>query len=160
MPQEYQTVFQIGLKTFPWAHALHPGILVAIGFALFRYSKQNIFRIFGFAGFAFGLIFLVISCLTIIPTFANARHAFVNGQSSVIEGPIANFLPKPALGEAKESFTVLGVSFSYNVLDSNGCFHDDPAIIRAGLDVRIYYHAACIQRVDLIKPVGQPASSP
>ena len=159
MPQEYQTVFEISLKSLDWSGMLQPGIIAAIGFALFRFSKQRFLRIFGIAASIFGMIFVLISCLATVPAFLSVRHAFIHGQSSVIEGPVENFHPKPALGEAKESFTVQGVSFSYNVFENGGCFHDDPPIIHPGLGVRLYYNGVCIQRVDLIKPRAQPIRS-
>jgi hypothetical protein len=151
MPPEYQTVFEIGFKSFPWADLLHPGIFVLLGFALYRFSKQGFRRVLGLVALAFGALLVLISFLTIIPVFLKERNAYVHGRSSVIEGPVANFHPKLVLGPANESFSIQGVNFTYNVFDTEGCFHNDPPIVRPGLTLRIHYNAGCIQRVDKLK---------
>jgi hypothetical protein len=88
----------------------------------------------------------------LVPNFIAQRHAYRNGDSSVVEGTVEYFHPAPELGAAKEFFRVNGVNFLYNVLDSTPCFHNSPlqrGPIRQGLTVRIYYKDECIQRVDI-----------
>src|SRR5271169_6469569 len=111
MPREYQTLFEISVKSFPWADLLHPGVFVLLGFALYRFSKQGFRRVFGLLALTFGTIFVLITFLTTIPAFLRVHYAYRHGKSSVIEGPVENFHPKPILGTAKESFSIQGVVF-------------------------------------------------
>jgi hypothetical protein len=95
--------------------------------------------------------FLVIS-IDLAASFFNLRRAYREGNSSLIEGTVTDFSPAPLLGPHRESFAVNGVRFSYNTLDSTPCFtnaafHHGPIV--SGLQIRLYYHENCIQRVDV-----------
>jgi hypothetical protein len=103
---------------------------------------------------SFALIIFVILLTKTLSDFITLRHAYVSGNSLIVEGTIENFQPAPATGPASESFYVGNTSFSYNVLDDTLCFHDAPlhhGPIRDGLNVRIHYHEDCIQRVDVLE---------
>ena len=104
-------------------------------------------------------LFLLISLVIFIPNFIKLRSAYVSGKSAIVEGAVENFRPAPTIGPARESFSVQGIIFSYNVLEDTPCFHDVPlhgGPIRGGLDVRIHYNEGCIQRVDIRPGLVQP----
>jgi len=149
----YQTIFQIGLRSFPWTQLLHPIPFIVIALVLLRFSRgKQIYKIVGTVVALLGALFLLISVLVFVPDFVKQRGVYVNGGSSVVEGTIQDFHPAPVLGPANESFTVQGIPFSYNVLDATPCFHNAPphkGPIRPGLVVRIYYRDGCIQRLDV-----------
>jgi hypothetical protein len=149
----YQTVFELGLRSFPWARVLHPMPFIVIGLLLFRFCRiKQIYQVMGIIVASLASIFFLISLVVFVPHFVKLRSAYVSGRTSVVEGVVENFRPAPALGPARESFSVRGVIFSYNVLDDTPCFHNVPlhgGPIRAGSDIRIHYNDECIQRVDL-----------
>ncbi len=149
----YHTIFQIGLKSFPWSTLLHPIPVIVIGLALVYLARRNqYFKIAGTIIAVSGVLFFLILALKLVPDFVAQRRPYAKGASSVVAGKIQDFHAAPILGPANESFTVNGVPFSYNVLDSSPCFHNAPAHkgpIHDGLDVRIYYTDECIQRVDV-----------
>jgi hypothetical protein len=148
----YHTIFQIGLKSFPWSTLLHPIPFIAIALAfIYLPGRNQYFKIVGSIIAATGALFFVILALKLIPDFVSQRR-YARGASSIVAGTIQGFRAAPILGPANESFTVNGVPFSYNVLDSSPCFHNAPAHkgpIHDGLDVKIYYTDECIQRVDV-----------
>jgi hypothetical protein len=150
---DYHTVFHIGLLSFPWFFMLPFGVMIAIGCVLARFhGGQQLRQVVGWVFISFSLLFIIILNLSLIPDFFSARHAYLSGNSSVIEGTVEDFHPMPTLGAANESFSVNGTKFSYNVLDSTPCFHNLPphkGPIHSGLEVRIYYKDSCIQRVDV-----------
>ncbi len=148
-----QTVFELGLRSFPWARVLHPMPFIVIGLLLFRFCRsKQIYQAVGIIVASLASIFLLVSLVVFVPHFVKLRSAYVSGRTSVVEGVVENFRPAPALGPARESFSVRGVIFSYNVLDDTACFHNGPlhgGPIRAGSDIRIHYNDECIQRVDV-----------
>ncbi len=156
----YQTVFEIGFGSFPWARVVHPLIFVAVGLLLVRFLKgKQPYVVVGVFMASLASVFLLISLVIFIPNFVKLRSAYVSGKSLIVEGVVENFRPAPSIGPAKESFAVCGVLFSYNVLDDTPCFRNAPlhgGPIRDGLDVRIHYDEGCIQRVD----IGQNAVHP
>lgn len=149
----YQTIFEIGLRSFAWGALFHPTIFIVIGLLLVRFSKgRAYFQFVGGAGALFGGLIFLLAAIVMVPEFIDARHAYVKGDTSIIQGTVENFRPTHALGPSEESFSVKGVKFSYYIGDSTPCFHNDPRFkgpLHAGLDVRIYYKDACIQRVDV-----------
>jgi hypothetical protein len=150
---DFQTVFEIGRRSFPWGGLLHPVPFIALGILLFRFARgKEVYQLAGIIGAMLATLFLLIAVGSFVPDFIHLRRAYRSGDSSVIIGTVENFHPAPALGAANESFSVKGAIFSYNVLDANSCFHNAPAHkgpIRPGLEVRIYYKNGCIQRVDI-----------
>ncbi len=149
----YETIFHIGVFSFPWLSMLPPGLIIVIGCALVRFhGGQELRQVTGWVIISFSLLLTFFINLSLIPKFFEARHTYLIGDSSVIEGTVEDFHPMPALGVAEESFSVKGTEFSYNVLDSTPCFRNLPphrGPIRSGLNVRIYYKDQCIQRVDV-----------
>jgi hypothetical protein len=96
------------------------------------------------------IIFLLVA-VNLVPNFIDCRRVFRSGDSSIVEGIVENFHPASPLGAAEESFSVNGVTFSYNALDLTPCFHNAPlhkGPIRSGLAIRIYYKDGSIQRLD------------
>jgi hypothetical protein len=157
---DYQTVFEIGIGSFPWTGLLHPVPFIIIGALLLRFSRgKQIYKIAGAIVAAFATFFLLIAAMTFVPEFVKLRRTYRSGDSSLVEGIVENFQPAPVLGALRESFSVHGVVFSYFPGDATPCFHNDPARrgpIRPGLDVRIYYKDGCIQRVDIRGWVAHP----
>jgi|HubBroStandDraft_1064217.scaffolds.fasta_scaffold02739_4 hypothetical protein len=149
----YQTVFEIGLKSFAWGTLFHPTIAIVIGLALIRFSRgRGYLQVVGGCGALSGALIFVIAVLRLVPEFIEIRHAYAKGDSSIVQGTVEDFHPMPMLGPSKESFSVNGANFSYYVGDATPCFHNDPlhrGPVHAGLDVRIYYKDGCIQRVDV-----------
>lgn len=152
MPGMYQTVFEIGFRSFPWLDWLQPCVFVAIGLALYKFSQRQAVKAIGILGFACGVLFFLITSITLIPDFLKVRRAYASGRSSVIEGNVEAFHPMPTLGLASESFSINGTPFSYNVLEMSSCFHNGPphkGPIHSDMTVRIFYSGNCIQRVDV-----------
>jgi hypothetical protein len=149
---QYHTIFEIGLKSFPWRGLLHPVPFVLIGMLLFKFGKsKQIYQVTGIIVAALATLFFILIAFRLTADFVDTRHAFQSGNSSIIEGIVENFHPAPALGAANESFSVDGIDFSYNALDLTTCFHNAPfrkGPIKSGLAVRIYYENGCIQRLD------------
>jgi hypothetical protein len=157
----YETVFEIGLKSFPWGALLHPIPFIALGVVLFLLAKKKAayraaYRIVGAFVMALATLFFIIGTVSYVSEFVERRRAYKTGHSLVVEGTIENFSPPPAFGGQKESFSVQGIVLSYYVGDWTPCFHDDlrhNGPIRPGLEVRIYYDDGCIQRIDVGKEV-------
>jgi hypothetical protein len=151
----YNTVFEIGFRSFPWNVLFHPVPFILIGLLLFRFGKgKQIYLATGIILAAVAAIFVLIGAISLVPKFVEIRHSYKTGNSSSVEGIVENFHAAPALGAAEESFSVRGVKFSYNTLEPTPCFHNGPfrkGPIRAALDVRIFYQDGCIQRVDIRK---------
>jgi len=150
----YKTVFEIGLRSFPWVRLAHPLIFVVVGLLLYFLKIKQIYRVMGILVASFALLIFLLLLMSFVPQFLTLRSAYVSGRSSMVEGVVENFSPAPALGPARESFSVNGVVFSYNALDDTPCFHNAPVHrgpIKGALDVRIYYNDSCIQRVDILR---------
>lgn len=146
-------VFEIGLRSFPWVRMLQPVLFIAIGLLLFRFCRnKQIYQAAGIIVASLASVFLLILLVVFVPNFVRLRSAYISGRTSVVEGIVENFRPAPALGPARESFSVRGVVFSYNALDDTPYFHNAPlrnGPIRDGMDVRIHHNDGCIQRVDV-----------
>lgn len=157
MPADnYQTIFELGFRTFPWTAVGGPLIFIAAGFLLFRISsffkRKTFYAAFGMIFASLATLIFLVSLMFFIPRFLTLRHAYVSGRSNVVSGAIQDFHQAPALGPASESFSVQGVLFSYNAVDDTPCFHDAPlhrGPIREGLNVRIHYDGDCIQKVEV-----------
>ena|ERR1700734_2260385 len=154
MPEaNYQTIFHIGLNSYPWSFMLVPASMIAIGCALIRFQGgKQIRQVAGWVLISVSLLSVLLVSLSLIPEFVAARHAYLSGDGSIIDGTVEKFHPMAPLGPANESFSVKGVTFSYYVGELTPCFHNDPprrGPIHSGLNVRIYYKDQCIQRVDV-----------
>jgi len=151
----YNTVFEIGFRSFPWNLLPQPALFILIGVLLFRFGKRKqIYQVTGLIVAALATIFVLVSAISLVPKFIEIRHSYKSGTSSFVEGVVENFHAAPELGAAEESFSVRGVNFSYNALDASSCFPNAPfgkGPIGSGIAVRIFYPDACIQRVDIRK---------
>jgi hypothetical protein len=151
----YQTIFELGFRSFPWPRVIQPLFFVIAGLALIKFSKRNVFRLLiGAFVASMASFFFLISLVIFIPKFFELRAAYRSGKSVVVEGAIQNFNPAPALGPSLESFSVGGTTLSYNALDSTPCFHDAPfrkGPIRDGLKIRVHYYDGCIQRIEVLR---------
>jgi len=149
----YQTVFEIGLRSFPWSGLLRPALFIAVGLILLRFGRnKQIYMAAGIIVAAMATLFVLVLAVILVPEFVRAHHDYKSGGSSMVEGTVEDFRPAPDLGPAKESFSVGGVRFSYNALDMTACFHNAPfrhGPISAGASVRLLYKNGCIQRVDI-----------
>jgi hypothetical protein len=154
----YQTVFEIGLRSFPWPGMAHPLSFVGIGLLLCLFARsKKVYLIIGVWMALLASIFFLTLLVILVPNFIKLRSAYTSGKGSIVEGVVENFRPAPITGPANEAFSVRGVLFSYNVLESTPCFHNAPlhdGPIRSGLDVRIRHYEGCIQRVDILQNPG------
>lgn len=152
LQSDYQTVFEIGIRSFSWSGLLHPVPFIVIGVLLFRFTRgKRVYQIVGALGAMFATLLFLVAVVSLVPEFVKLRRAYRSGDSSLVEGIVENFHPAPVLGALKESFSVRDVVFSYFPGDTTPCFHNDPprrGPVRPGLDVRVYYKDGCIQRVD------------
>jgi hypothetical protein len=162
MEASYQTAFEIGLRSFPWAFFAIPVGFVIVGSLLIRFPRgKQIRQAVGGILVIFSIFGIVLIGGGAIADFLEYRSAYARGDFSVIEGTVYNFHPMPYEGHQQESFTVNGVSFYYSDFDSSPCFHNSASHggpIRPGLAVRIAYHRGCILRLD-IRRVPQPLTS-
>ena len=81
------------------------------------------------------------------------------GKSSIV-GRRGRELP---IDPARQSFSVGGEAFSYDVLDDTLCLHDAPyhaGPLRQGLNVGIHYWDGCIQRIDVMENGTSHISKP
>jgi hypothetical protein len=154
----YQTVFEIGLSSFPWGGVAHPLSFVGIGLLLCLFARsKKVYLLIGVSMASLASIFSLILLVIAVPNFIKLRSAYTSGKSSIIEGVVENFRPAPTIGPASESFSVRGVILSYNALEATPCFHNAPlhaGPIRDGLGVRIRYYEGCIERVDILQNPG------
>ena len=152
-PAEYKTIFEINLAAVPWSIFLNSSLFILLGIAFYRFSKRQLFQVFGLITSAFGFFFFLILFTAIVPRYIRLRYAYKNGQTKVIEGRVEDFHPMTAHVSPTESFTVGGVFFVYAVGDNpcftNGVEYKRP--IHDGLNVRIFYDDGCIQRLDVGK---------
>ncbi len=154
-PAHYQTIFEIGLKSFPWARVAHPLFFVVLGLlVILFFKKYPVALVTGVWVTGLASIIFLLALLNFIPKFIKLRSAYVSGRSSIVAGVVEDFHPAPTLGPLRESFRVNGLSFSYYPGAGKPCFDNSPlrhGPIRDGLNVRIYYNQGCIQRVDILQ---------
>lgn len=157
----YRTLFELGFGSFPWFSVARPLIFIAIGLLIIKFAKRRpAYLVMGVFAACFAFVILLVSLINYVPEFFKLRGAYLSGKTSVVEGTVKDFRPAPKIGRARESFSVGGVTFSYNALDITPCFHDAPyhrGPIQDGLHVRIYYNAGCIQRLDVLQREGSVA---
>jgi hypothetical protein len=133
----YKTVFDASQHGYENLWSLAPVLIfVAIGAMLvFRPALMQLILPRGLQGrarmilswvfFIFSLLFATVGFLSVILEQLDVTADLAEGRYSVVEGPVANFVPMPYEGHADESFTV------------NSASHGGP--IREGLDVRISF---------------------
>jgi hypothetical protein len=108
---EYQTIFEIGLRSIPWSTVLHPLPFIIIGVLLLRFARAKSAQITGVAVASMATLFSLILAVISVAKFIKLRSAYRNGDSAVVQGFVENFHPAPPLGPARESFSVNGISF-------------------------------------------------
>lgn len=91
---------------------------------------------------AFAVLWIASSFFAIYPSYLQLKSMAEENRCSVVEGRVENFIPMPAAGHAKESFSVSGISFRYSDFEitngfNNTSSHGGP--INAGSYVRICY---------------------
>ena len=164
MTQESYPIFELGFKSLPWTRVIQPLIFLAIGLLLtMLFKRKRLYVAVGVFAASIASLFLLISLVVFVPEFAELRSAYRSGKGVIVEGAVENFQPAPAIGPARESFSVDGKLFSYNALDDTPCFHNAPfhaGPLREGLDVRIHYYEGCIQRIDVLPKAGLQVSKP
>ena len=155
---EFQTVFEIGWRTFPWKGVVGPLLVGIAGLAMFKTAGQNGLRQgVGFLLMLAGFGMSALIGLTDISAWQDARAHYLRGDTKVVEGTVENFQPPPYIGPTRESFTVGKVTFVYYPGSSTPCFANSPlrrGPIRSGAIVRIHYFEGCIQRVDIQPGAG------
>ena len=151
----YQTIYELGFRSFPWPTIVRLLAFAALGLLIIKlFKKKTFYVVVGVFVASMSTLFLLISLIVFIPGFVKLRRTYVSGKSMVAEGVVQSFHPAPVIGSALESFSVNGVSFWYYAGDDAPCFNNAPlhkGPIREGLNVRIHYYGECIQRVELLQ---------
>jgi cytochrome bd-type quinol oxidase subunit 2 len=71
----YQTVFEIGFRSFPWSALMHPVPFILIGVLLFRFRKgKQIYQAAGIIGAAMATLFFLLLAASLVPNFVELRH--------------------------------------------------------------------------------------
>ena len=106
----YYTIFELGLRSFPWARIIPPLVFLVGGLLLFRLFRSRTFYVaVGLFVASIASIILFTSLVIFIPKFVALRSAYVSGKGIVVEGIVQNFHPAPTIGPASESFSVQGI---------------------------------------------------
>ncbi len=128
------------------------GIATIIALALVIRRKASVILV-GVVYVVFLLTAVVVSPFPgVQDMFARAKNTYLDGQYSIVEGPVADFHPMPYSGHQMETFSVNGVQFSYSDYVIVPCFnnaasHGGP--IHQGLRVRIAYSGDCILKLEV-----------
>jgi len=147
-----QTLFEIGIGSYPWNGIVQPIYFLVIGLIVVRHrkGKTDYKALCVLISLVSALAFIVIQSVD-IRTFMRLRNEYISGKSMIADGIVENYQPAHLMNNTRESFSVHGVEFKYTILDGTPCFHDSPLQrikIHDGLNVRIYYSERCIQRID------------
>jgi hypothetical protein len=82
----YDTIFEIGFRSFPWLQLLQPVLFVLLGTALFRFGKRKqINQVVGRIMAPLAASFLLIAAINLIPKFIELRHSYKSGNSSIVK---------------------------------------------------------------------------
>ena len=117
-----------------------------------RGPKGRFRTIFNWTFFVFAVAWTLVNFVVTYQQYHKVVTALRNGQYSVVEGPVTDFVPMPYTGHAMVRFTVGGHRFSYSdyVVTSgynNTASHGGP--IREGLYVRVSYIGNLILRLEV-----------
>src|SRR5882757_6652802 len=82
----YETVFELGFRSFPWTRVIHPIIFLTVGLLLILFKSKKFFFIVGVFVASMASLFLLISLVTLVPNFVKLRTAYLSGKSLVVEG--------------------------------------------------------------------------
>ena len=150
-----QTIFEIGICSYPLTGILFPLTFVIFGLIVIRHRKEkpDYLALRALIIIVATLVFIVIQSSD-ISTFMKLRNAYLSGESTSVEGVVENSQRAYFIDKTDESFSVHGVVFKFRIMEKSPCFHDSPlehGLIRDGMNVRIYYSEECIQRIDILQ---------
>lgn len=151
-PQDYHTVFRMGLVSFPWSAFGHSSVLIALGLLVIRFTKTERPKFVGGLATFIGLGLAVLTSVGVVPHYMRLRNTYATGHTTVVEGPVEDFHPMAGRASATESFSVGNVTLSYDAMENTPCFNNRPpfkGLIYEGLNVRVFYNEGCIQRIDV-----------
>jgi hypothetical protein len=155
---EFQTVFEVGWRTFPWKDFVGPLLFGIVGIVFAKTAGRNgLWQGIGFLMMLGGFGMAAVLFTADEDVWQTARADYLRGDTKVVEGTVENFQPAPYVGSIRESFTVGKVTFVYYPGSSTPCFANAPlrrGAIRSGAVVRIHYFEGCIQRVDIQPGAG------
>jgi hypothetical protein len=155
---DYVTVFDASQKWLDWTAPVVGGAIGLVG--LVQYRKRSppfdtrLARALGLAATLWGF-----GWATVIPYIHwTQRSALVSalreGSTSVVAGPVRDFVPMPWSGHAQECFRVQATTFCYSDFEvspgfNNARSHGGP--IREGIQVRIHHVNSVIARLEVAK---------
>ncbi len=153
----FETVFDITTEPYCWYFPAIGLLFVAVFAAVSYYRRHERKRLRRWGPrFPVGLAAFWTSCV-FAATFAEwygGRRVLRQGNASVVDGSVENFVPMPVQGHADESFSVRGIPFHYSDYTMSSAFknsqsHGGP--IRMGLHVRIHYLGNTILKLEVAK---------
>lgn len=153
----YETVFLVTDKSFQfWPSAVCFAlscVILLFGYMFWR-RKPVLWRTT--LGICFLGLLLSIFVLTVMYLdFRHLQNAYLAGDYTVVEGPVAHFRPMSESGDKKERFSVGSASFEYSPYYPTPGFNQ-PAYrggpIREGLWVRVTHHHGVILKLEIRRP--------
>ena len=149
----YQTVFRIGLHSFPWIALLVPVVLLVAGAAVWRFAGGRGWLQAAGAVLASGAAgLLLIACATVLQQSVRQWWAYARGRASIAEGRVTDLHIDAERHSNEESMTIAGKEFAYAANRFSPCFQNAPAghgPLHAGMNARVFFWGDCIVRVDL-----------
>jgi len=159
----YVTVFDIAQKPFEWWGSAFGLVFIAIGVVLIRFGPQIDRFASGAPARIVGWFFVIFASGWTLLAFGSTytkyleyRHAYQDGQYSIVEGLVEDFRPMPYEGHKEECFRVGQKQFCYSDYEVSPAFnqsasHGGP--IQANIPVRIAYledgHVGHILRLEV-----------
>jgi hypothetical protein len=82
----YYTIFELGLRSFPWARIIPPLVFLVGGLLLFRLFRGRTFYVaVGLFAASIASIILLTSLVVFVPKFVTLRSAYASGKGIVVE---------------------------------------------------------------------------
>jgi hypothetical protein len=150
----YQTVFEISHESFHWAYPAWEfgATAAAAGFAwLGKRIKLRNWQI-GYVVTGAALLLFTTGTWGDYTNFRRLHKAYQNGQYSIVEGEIEDFVPYQAHNH-DECFSIKGVRFCYSDVNPTPGFHtirENGGPLHSGLRVRIAYVSDDILRIEVL----------
>ncbi len=114
MQDQYQTIFELGFRSFPWPSIIRLLVFIAVGLLLIQlFKRRTVYVLVGVFVASIATIILLVSLVVFVPDFFKLRNAYASGKDLGVEGTVQDFRPAPAIGPLRESFSVGGVLFSH-----------------------------------------------
>lgn len=154
---EYRTVFNASQNAFSLAWppiiALFAGVFALIGWAI-RQSDERVTRFKGIAFQCFGALGIIVGILCLVSNYVSMRSytkALSNGDYSLEEGIVSDFVAMPPGGHAEESFRINKTMFSYGSGWGSLVFNSkwNRGFLRNGVRARITYRGEDILKVEI-----------